>query len=86
VQPDDLFRSGESLDSMMQKADILPFKTTVFSFTAAEVNAWKPADFERLNKILAEKTTALREYAQKPSNTHLFGDKPHIYVPRDLFP
>jgi hypothetical protein len=86
MQPEDLFRSGESLESMMQKADILPFKTTVFSFTAEEVNAWKPADFERLNKILAEKTTALREYTQKPGNNHLFGDKPHIYVPRDLFP
>lgn len=86
VQPDDLFRSGESLDSMMEKADILPFKTTVLSFTAEEVNAWKPADFERLNKILAEKTTALREYAQKPSNTRMFGDKAHVYVPRDLFP
>jgi hypothetical protein len=86
VQPEDLFRSGESLESMMQKAEILPFKTTVFRFTAEEVGAWKPHDFEQLNKILAEKTTALREYAQKPSNTHLFGDKPHIYVPRDLFP
>lgn len=86
VAPDDLFRSGESLDSMMEKADILPFKTTVFTFTAEEVNAWKPADFQRLNKILAEKTTALREYGQKPSNTRMFGDKPHVYVPRDLFP
>jgi hypothetical protein len=86
VQPDDLFRSGESLDSMMEKADILPFKTTVFTFTAEEVNAWKPADFQRLNKILAEKTTTLREYGQKPSNTRMFGDKPHVYVPRDLFP
>lgn len=86
VAPDDLFRSGESLDSMMEKADILPFKTTVFTFTAEEVNAWKPADFQRLNKILAEKTTTLREYGQKPSNTRMFGDKPHVYVPRDLFP
>jgi hypothetical protein len=86
VQPDDLFRSGESLDRMMSKAEILPFKTTVFSFTAEEVNAWKPADFERLNKILSEKVTALREYSQKPGNTRLFGDKPHVYVPRDLFP
>ena len=86
VQPDDLFRSGESLDRMMEKADILPFKTTVFSFTAEEVNAWKPADFQRLNKILSEKTIALREYGQKPSNTRMFGDKPHVYVPRDLFP
>jgi hypothetical protein len=86
VPPDELFRSGESLDSMMAKAEVLPFKTTVFSFTSEEVNAWKPAEFERLNKILAEKTTALREYAGKPSNTRLFGDKPHVYVPRDLFP
>lgn len=86
VQPDDLFRSGESLDRMMAKAQILPFKTTVFTFTAEEVNAWKPAEFERLNKILSEKVTVLREYHQKPGNTRMFGNKAHVYVPRDLFP
>jgi caspase domain-containing protein len=86
VQPEDLFRSGESLESMMQKADVLPFKSTFFSFTAEEVNAWRPADFARLNKILADKVSALREYAQKPGNAHIFGDKPMLYVPRDLLP
>jgi hypothetical protein len=86
MQEDQVFRSGESLNSMMQKAELLPFKTTVLSFTAEEVNAWKPADYERLNKVLSEKTIALREFAQKPSNSRMFGDKPHIYVPRDLFP
>lgn len=86
VQPEELFRPGESLDGMMAKANVLPFKTTVLSFTAEEVNAWKPADFLRLNKILGEKTTALREFAQRPGNIRYFGDKPHLYVPRDLFP
>lgn len=86
VQPDELFRSGESLESMMRKADILPFRTTVLSFTAEEVNAWKPADYKRLNTILEEKTTVLREYVQKPGNLRLFGNTPHVYVPRDLFP
>ena len=86
VQPDDLFRSGESLDSMMAKAQVLPFRTTVLSFTAEEVNAWTPADFQRLNKILGEKVTALREFTQKPGNVRMFGDKAHVYVPRDLFP
>lgn len=86
VKPEELFRSGESLESMMRKANILPFRTTVLSFTAEEVNAWKPADFERLNTILAEKTTVLREYVQKPANLRLFGSTPYVYVPRDLFP
>ncbi len=86
VQPDQLFRSGESLESMMRKANILPFRTTVLRFSAEEVNQWKPADFERLNKILSEKTELLRAHAQKPGNQHLFGSRPHVYVPRDLFP
>lgn len=86
VQPDELFRSGESLESMMRKAEILPFRTTVLSFTAEEVNTWRPADFERLNGILAEKTTVLRDYIQRPGNLRLFGSTPHVYVPRDLFP
>lgn len=86
VQPEDVFRSGESLDSMMNKANILPFRTTVLSFTAEEVNTWKPADFQRLNKILGEKALALREFLQKPGNIHLFGGVEHLYIPRVLFP
>lgn len=86
VQPDQLFRSGESLESMLRKAEILPFHTTVLSFTAEEVNTWRPADFERLNKILTEKTELLRAFIQKPGNQRLFGSVPHVYVPRDLFP
>jgi hypothetical protein len=86
MRPEDLFRSGESLGSMMEKVEILPFKTTVLRFTAEEVNAWKPADFQRLNKILGEKTELLRSFVQKPGNQHLFGSKPLLYVPRDLFP
>jgi len=86
VQPNELFRSGESLESMLQKARVLPFRTALLSFSAAEVNTWKPADYERLNKILTEKTEVLREYIQKPTNLRLFGDKPHVYVPRNLYP
>ena len=29
---------------------------------------------------------ALREFTQKPGNVRMFGDKAHVYVPRDLFP
>jgi hypothetical protein len=86
VKPEELFRSGETLDGMMRKARVLPFRTTVLSITADEVNTWKPADFERLNKILAEKTELLRAHVQKPGNQRLFGNTPHVYVPRDLFP
>jgi hypothetical protein len=86
VPPEDLFRSGESLQSMLRKAEVLPFETTVLSFTAEEINAWKPAEYERLNKILTEKTQLLREHLQKPTNVRLFGTKHHFYVPRDIFP
>lgn len=86
MAPEDLFRSGESLESMMRKADVLPFRTTVLSFTAEELNAWSPADYQRLNRILSERTTLLRAFIQKPTNIRFFGQKPHLYVPRDLFP
>ena len=71
---------------MLRKAEVLPFETTVLSFTAEEINAWKPAEYERLNKILTEKTQLLREHLQKPTNVRLFGTKHHFYVPRDIFP
>ncbi|MDY7092578.1 MAG: VWA domain-containing protein [Acidobacteriota bacterium] len=86
VPPEDLFRAGESLDGMMRKAQVLPFKTTVLRFSAEEINTWKPADFERLNTILTEKTELLREFAQRPSNFRLFGRTPYLYIPRDIFP
>lgn len=86
VPPDDVFRPGESLEGMLEKAEILPFKTQVLAFSAEEVNAWKPADFERLNKLLSEKVKVLRDYVQRPSHARLFGDKSFVYVPRDLFP
>lgn len=86
MSPEELFRSGESLESMMRKANVLPFRTTVLSFTAEELNAWSPADYQRLSQILSEKTSLLREFAQKPTNVRTFGRKPHLYVPRDLFP
>jgi hypothetical protein len=86
LAPDQVFRSGESLEGMLEKAEILPFKTQVLAFSAEEVNAWKPADFERLNKLLGEKVKVLRDFVQRPSHARLFGDKPFVYVPRDLFP
>ncbi len=81
-----LFRSGESLESMMRKAEVLPFRTTVLAFSAEELNTWSPADFQRLSQILSEKTKLLRAFTQKPSNARFFGQKAHLYVPRDLFP
>lgn len=86
MTPEQLFRSGESLESMMRKAEVLPFRTTVLAFTAEELNTWSPADFQRLSQVLSEKTELLRAFAQKPTNVRFFGQKPHIYVPRDLFP
>ncbi|HEX6861735.1 MAG TPA: hypothetical protein VF414_02910, partial [Thermoanaerobaculia bacterium] len=86
VRPEDLFRPGESLDQMIARTRILPFKTTVLSFTADEVLTWKPGDFERVNRMLSEKVKALRQYSQNPKNAHSFGEKLVVYVPRDLFP
>ena len=81
-----LFRSGESLTGTLQKAKILPFRTDILTFTAQEVNTWKPADYRRINTILKEKVKVLAEFMGNPKNSHYFGHTQHFYVPRDFFP
>ncbi len=81
-----LFRSGESLAGTLQKAQILPFRTDILTFTAQEVNTWKPADYRRINTILKEKVKVLGEFMGNPRNIHYFGNTPHLYVPRAFFP
>jgi len=86
VQPSQLFRSGESLASILKKANVLPFKTDILMFTASEPNTWKPEDYRRINTILKEKVKVLREFIGVPSNLRYFGDTPHLYIPRAFFP
>jgi hypothetical protein len=81
-----LFRSGETLNSTLKKAKILPFRTDMLTFTAQEVNTWKPDDYRRINTILKEKVKVLGEFIGNPKNIHHFGKMPHFYVPRVFFP
>jgi hypothetical protein len=81
-----LFRSGESLNSTLEKANILPFRTDLLTFTAREVNTWKPDDYRRINTILKEKVKVLGEFIGNPKNIRHFGKMPHFYVPRVFFP
>lgn len=83
--PGDIFRSGETLDGILKKANILPFKTTVLVFSAQEIQTWKAPDYQRLNTILSEKVKYLRELSQNATAVHMFGDRPHLYVPRAFF-
>jgi hypothetical protein len=86
VSPSQLFGQGETVNSILEKANILPFKTQVLSFTAQEITTWKPEDYERINTILKEKVRVLREFMGNPTNNRYFGNKPHLYVPRAFFP
>jgi hypothetical protein len=86
VSPSQLFGQGETLNSILKKANILPFKTQVLSFTAQEITTWKPEDYERVHTILKEKVKVLREFKGNPTNNRYFGSKPHLYVPRAFFP
>ncbi|OQW90941.1 MAG: hypothetical protein BWK78_05870 [Thiotrichaceae bacterium IS1] len=86
MQPSEIFKSGETLDGILKKANILPFKTTVLVFSAQEIQSWKTPDYQRLNAILSEKVKYLRELSQNATAVHMFGDKPHLYVPRAFFP
>lgn len=85
-QPGEVFQSGETLDGILKKANILPFKSTVLAFSAQEIQSWKAPDYQRLNTILSEKVKYLRELSQNASALRMFGDKPHLYVPRAFFP
>jgi hypothetical protein len=86
MQPSEIFKSGETLDGILKKANILPFKTTVLVFSAQEIQSWKAPDYQRLNTVLSEKVKYLRELSQSATALHMFGDKPHLYVPRAFFP
>ncbi len=86
VSPSQLFGSGESLNSILEKANILPFKTQVLSFTPDEISTFKPEDYDRIHTILKEKVKVLREFMGNPTNNRYFGNKPHLYVPRAFFP
>jgi len=81
-----LFRSGETLNSTLEKANILPFRTDLLTFTAQEVNTWKPDDYRRINTILKEKVKVLGEFIGNPKNIHHFGKMEHFYVPKVFFP
>jgi len=81
-----LFKSGESLQGILKKANILPFKTDILTFTAQEVNTWKPSDYIRINTILKEKVKVLAEFMNNPRNLHYFGKTPHLYIPKAFFP
>ncbi len=81
-----LFKSGESLKGILKKANILPFKTDILTFTAQEVNTWKPSDYIRINTILKEKVKVLAEFMSNPRNLRYFGKMPHLYIPRAFFP
>ncbi len=81
-----LFRSGESLAGTLKKAKILPFRTDILTFTAQEVNTWKPTDYRRINTVLNEKVNILVEFMGNPKNSHYFGNTRHFYVPRAFFP
>jgi len=86
VPASQLFGSGESVNSILKKANILPFKTQVLSFTPNEISTFKPEDYERIHTILKEKVKILREFMGNPTNNRYFGNKPHLYVPRAFFP
>lgn len=86
IPPHQLFHSGESLSSTLKKANILPFKTDILTFTSQEIATWKPEDYERINTILKEKIKILREFKGNPTNSHMFGRMAHLYVPKAFFP
>jgi hypothetical protein len=84
--PYQLFLSGESLNSILQKANILPFKSDMLTFSDAEVKTWPPTKYKEIYTILEEKVKTLREFMDNPSHSHVIGGKRHVYVPRALFP
>lgn len=86
VSSSEVFKSGETINDILRKANILPFKTTTLVFKPEEIQAWKESDYKRLNQILGDKVKYLRELQQNAAARRMFGDKPHLYVPRAYFP
>ena len=48
MKPEQIFSGYETLGDSLSKAKILPFKTP------AEINTWKPRDYDRLNQALTD--------------------------------
>ncbi|RKZ84318.1 MAG: hypothetical protein DRR19_17915 [Candidatus Parabeggiatoa sp. nov. 1] len=86
MKTEDIFAENETLGGILQKADILPFKTELLLFTPEEVNTWKPVDYEKLNQSLTEKLQHLREFSNNPNHLRLFEGVPYLYVPKRYFP
>ena len=85
VKRSQLFGYGETLTSVLEKGNILPFKNQTLSFTPDEVNNWKPCDYQRINQILTEKANYIRQFLSKSENQKYFGNKPYYYVPKIFF-
>ncbi|MCK5522303.1 MAG: VWA domain-containing protein [Thiomargarita sp.] len=81
-----LFEEGETLEKILKKADILPFKTQILSFNAREVNTWKPVDYQNITVSLKEKVRYLREFSGNPKNERRINETAYLYVPRKYFP
>ncbi|RKZ43330.1 MAG: hypothetical protein DRR16_26730 [Candidatus Parabeggiatoa sp. nov. 3] len=81
-----LFEQGEPLGEILKKANVLPFKTQVLSFTATEINTWKPVDYQNLMRTLKEKARYLREFIGNPNKEHRINETAYLYVPREYFP
>jgi len=81
-----LFEEGDTLADILTKANILPFKTQVLSFTATEINSWKPVDYQNLMQSLREKARYLREFVDNPDNERRVNETAYLYVPKEYFP
>jgi len=86
MKVEDIFSGSETLGDILQKANLLPFKTDLLLFTPEEVNTWKPADYEKTNQSLKEKLRLLREFENNPNHLRLFEGVPYLYVPKRYFP
>jgi hypothetical protein len=86
MKAEDIFSGSEALGEILQKANLLPFKTDLLLFTPEEVNTWKPADYEKTNQSLKEKLRLLREFENNPNHLRLFEGVPYLYVPKRYFP
>ncbi len=84
---DEVFSGGETLDQILNKTKILPFKTQILSFTPEEINTWKASDYQNIMEYLIKKLNSLRAFIAEPNNQHYFGKKmAYLYVPRSYFP
>ncbi len=82
----DIFSGNEALGEILEKANILPFKTELLLFTPEEINTWKPIDYQKLNQTLTEKIRYLRQFSNNPNHIRLFEGIPYLYIPKGYFP